>query len=254
MEISRIKSMKGYQAITCLTAYDFNMGKLLEESNVDVILVGDSVGNVVYGFESTQDVTMYMMVRHTEAVRRGAFTSTIIADMPYQSDETGEKALENAKKLVAAGADAVKVEGKPEIVKYLVDHEVFVMGHVGLLPQTASEMKVQGKDGASANRIIEQAKALEKAGAFAVVLETIPASLADTITKLISIPTIGIGAGPHCDGQVLVSNDMLGMYEELSPKFVKRYGNCNDDIRKAVTQYVKEVKAGEFPGEEHSFS
>jgi 3-methyl-2-oxobutanoate hydroxymethyltransferase len=253
MEISRIKSMKGFQAITCLTAYDFNMGKLLEESNVDIILVGDSVGNVVYGFESTKDVTIYMMVRHTEAVRRGAFTATIVADMPYQSDETPEKALENAKRLVAAGADAVKVEGKPEIVKYLVDHEVFVMGHVGLLPQTASEMKVQGKDGASANKIIEQAKALEKAGAFAMVLETIPMALADTITKLVSIPTIGIGAGPHCDGQVLVTNDMLGMYEEIRPKFVKQYGHCNDEIRKALKMYVKEVKSGVFPDEEHSY-
>ena len=246
--------MKGYQAITCLTAYDFSMGKLLEECNVDIILVGDSVGNVVYGYETTQDVSMYMMIRHTEAVRRGALTSLIVADMPFKSEETPEQALENANKLVAAGADAVKVEGKPEIVKHLVEHDVFVMGHIGLKPQTAEANKVQGKDSSSANKIIEEAKALEKAGAFAVVIETVPSALAADITKLISIPTIGIGAGAGCDGQVLVTNDMVGLYEELSPKFVKRYADCNDAIRKGVKEYVKEVKSGQFPDDEHSFN
>ena len=254
MEISRLKSMKGLQAIAVLTAYEVNMARLLEEIQIDVILVGDSVGNVVYGFESTQDVTMEMMIRHTEAVRRGALTSFIVADMPYGSDEPEAFALENARKLMQAGADAVKIEGKPSVAKYLVENKVHVMGHVGLLPQTASEMKVQGKDSASANQILSDAKALDKAGCFAVVLETIPTDLADTITKSISVPTIGIGAGKYCDGQVLVINDMLGAVGDFHPKFVKRFAELNVDAQKAIKEYVREVKAREFPNDEYSFS
>jgi|TARA_B100001971_G_C18112452_1_gene494954 3-methyl-2-oxobutanoate hydroxymethyltransferase len=253
MEVSRLKSMKGLQAITMLTAYDFNTAKLLEEIQIDVILVGDSVGNVVYGFESTKDVTMELMIQHTEAVRRGALTSFIVADMPFGSDEPEAFALENARKLMGSGADAVKVEGKPEVVKFLVENKIHVMGHAGLLPQTAEEMKVQGKDAASANSILTEAKALDKAGCFAVVLEMVPAGLADTITKSLAIPTIGIGAGKFCDGQVLVINDILGLVEDFHPKFVKRYAELNSEATKAIKDYVRDVKAGEFPDDEHSF-
>lgn len=245
--------MKGLQAITMITAYDFNTAQILEEIQIDVILVGDSLGNVVYGFESTQNVTMEMMIRHTEAVRRGALTSFIVADMPYGSDEPEAFALENARKLMGAGADAIKIEGKADVAKYLVENKIHVMGHVGLLPQTASDMKVQGKDSASANHILTEAKALDKAGCFAVVLEMIPSELGDTITKSISVPTIGIGAGKFCDGQVLVVNDILGMVENFHPKFVKRYAELNNNATKAIKEYIRDVKAGEFPDDEHSF-
>ena len=253
MSIEKIRAMKGYQAITALTAYDCNIAKLLDEAGVDIVIVGDSLGNVVLGCETTRDVTMQDMVRHTGAVRRGAVTSFIVADLPFQADATPEQALENSHLLIEAGADAVKIEGKPEIAKVIAANRIPVMGHVGLLPQTAEEFKVQGKDRVAAEKIVQEAKALEKAGCFAIVLEAIPASLASTITSLISIPTIGIGAGPYCDGQVLVINDVLGMYEGHTPKFAKRYAALNEDIRAAVKNYIKEVKTGQFPGDQHSY-
>jgi 3-methyl-2-oxobutanoate hydroxymethyltransferase len=249
MDTVKIKSMKGKEAITVLTCYGYSMAKLLEEMGIDIVLVGDSLGNVVLGYESTKEVTMSDMIRHTGAVRRGAVTSFIVADMPYKSDDTNDLALKNANLLIDSGADAVKVEGKPEICKFLVQNGIAVMGHLGHLPQTA-EKAVVHRD---FKEILMQAEMLQSAGCFAIVFEMVESDVAKKVTDFLSIPTIGIGAGPYCDGQVLVLNDILGMFEDFKPKFVKRYANLNNDIRKAVKQYKKEVKSGEFPGEEFSF-
>ncbi len=249
MNTLKIKSMKGKEAITVLTCYGYPMAKILEEVGIDIILVGDSLGNVVLGYDSTREVAMNDMVRHVGAVRRGAVSSFIVADMPYKSDRTMELAVENANLLVDAGADAVKVEGKPEICKALVQNGMAVIGHIGHLPQTAEKPFVH-KD---KDKLLQEAKALEEAGCFAVVLEMVQKDIAKEITDVLKIPTIGIGAGPYCDGQVLVINDMLGMYEDFKPKFVKRYATINDEIRKAVKLYKKEVRSGEFPGEEYGF-
>jgi len=249
MTTAQIKSMKGNEAITVLTCYGYPMAKVLEEVGIDIILVGDSLGNVVLGYESTKDVTIQDMVRHTGAVRRGAVSSFIVADMPYKSDETSEIAVRNANLLMDNGADAVKVEGKPEIVKVLVANGIAVMGHIGHLPQTA-EKPVVHKD---FSELLKQAEMLQNAGAFAIVLEMVQNDVARKITDFLNIPTIGIGAGPYCDGQVLVINDMLGMYDDFKPKFVKRYAEINKDIRKAVSSYKKDVKKKEFPGEEFGF-
>jgi len=253
MNTSDIVRMKGKEAMVVLTCYDSNMAKILEEMNIDIILVGDSMGNVVLGYDSTRDVTVQDIARHTGAVRRGAVSSFIVADMPYKSDETCDLAIENANSFLDAGADAVKVEGKPDVCKALADNGIAVMGHVGLLPQTAENFKVKGKDSKEAEDIFNMALELEKAGCFAIVLESVPIELARKITDSVKVPTIGIGAGSYCDGQVLVINDILGMFDQFKPKFVKRYANINDTIRKAVKEYKKEVKSGEFPSEEYSF-
>ena len=249
MNPEKIKSMKGRERITVLTCYSYPTAKILEEAQIDIILVGDSLGNVVLGYESTREVTMADMISHVGAVRRGAVTSFIVADMPYRSDETEGIAIKNADLLLDAGANAVKIEGKPEICKSLVENNIPVMGHVGHLPQTASKPMVHKEK----DKLLEQALSLEKAGVFAIVLEMVQTDVAKEITEKLKIPTIGIGAGPYCDGQVLVINDMLGMYDDFKPKFVKRYANINDEIRKAVKQYKKEVKSGEFPSEGYSF-
>ncbi len=249
MDTVKIKSMKGKEAIVMLTCYDYNTAKILEEYGIDIVLVGDSLGNVVLGYETTKDVTMNDMIRHTGAVRRGGVTSFIVTDMPYKSDETKELAIKNANLLIDAGADAVKMEGKPDICRALVQNGIAVIGHIGHLPQTA-EKPVVHKD---FKELLMQAEVLQNAGVFAIVLEMVQSDVAKKITDFLSIPTIGIGAGPYCDGQVLVINDILGMYEDFKPKFVKRYANINDGIRKAVKAYKKEVKAGEFPGEEYTF-
>lgn len=247
--MKNFSSMKGKEAITVLTCYGYSMAKVLEEVGVDIILVGDSLGNVVLGYDSTKEVTMQDMIRHTGAVRRGAVSSFIVTDMPYKSDETKELALMNANTLIDSGADAVKIEGNQEVCKYLVQNGIAVMGHIGHLPQTA-EKPIVHRD---FKELFGKAEALQNAGVFAIVLEMVQSDIAKKITDFLSIPTIGIGAGPYCDGQVLVINDMLGMYEDFKPKFVKRYVHLNDEIRKAVKAYKKEVKSGEFPGEEYSF-
>lgn len=190
---------------------------------------------------------MQDMIRHTIAVRNGAKNSFIIGDMPYKSDESKEDSLKNAKLLLEAGADCVKVEGKPEIIRFLVNNGVKVMGHIGHLPQTMKP-KVHDED-----EILEEAKQIEDAGAFAVVLEMVKSDLAKKITDSIKIPTIGIGAGPYCDGQVLVLNDVLGLFDKFKPKFVKRYANLADDARKAVKEYISDVKEGKFPSDECSY-
>ena len=248
----KIKSMKGREKIGMLTAYDFYTAKIEDEAGIDIILIGDSLGMVILGYENTLSVTMEDSLRHTGAVARGTKNALIVADMPINSFDNKELAALNAEALIKSGADAVKIENKPEIAKFLVDNGIPVMGHVGLTPQT-KERKVQGKDEESANEIFKLAKQCEEAGCFSLVLECIPRDLARKITQSISIPTIGIGAGPDCDGQVLVSNDVLGLYDRLNAKFVKKYADLSIEMKKAFQAYIKDVKEQKFPEDRHSF-
>jgi 3-methyl-2-oxobutanoate hydroxymethyltransferase len=243
-----------------LTAYDYPTAKLVAEAGVDLILVGDSLGMVVLGYDSTVPVTVDEMVHHTRATRRGAPEAFVVADLPFLSYGTAEQALTAASRLMKdAGADSVKLEGGAEmapIIEALVRAGVPVMGHVGLTPQTASALggyKLQGKDEANARRILDGAIALERAGCWGVVLELVPGPLARLITERIGIPTIGIGAGPHCDGQVLVFHDLVGLFSGFTPTFVKRYTEAGTAIRDAVARYAAEVREGSFPGEGKSF-
>ncbi len=247
--INKIKSMKGKEPIVMLTCYDYTTAKVLEKLKIDIILVGDSLGNVVLGYNNTRYVTMHDMVRHTSAVRRGAPKSFIVADMPYNSDTNKELAIKNATILIKSGADAVKIEGKPAICKALVESRINVMGHVGHLPQTAGKPIVhRDKD-----KLLEDSRRLEKAGVFAIVLEMVQMDIAKNITETLKIPTIGIGAGPYCDGQVLVTPDLLGIYDDFKPSFVKRYANINNEIKRAIEKYKEEVKNRIFPSKEYSF-
>ena len=249
---SDIKSMKSKQKIVVLTAYDFPTAKLMD-GIVDIILVGDSLGMVVLGYDTTKKVTMEDMVRAVGAVARGAKNSLIVGDMPVGTYDNEDAALKNAKLLLKAGAKSVKIENKPEIAGLLVKNGIEVMGHIGLTPQTVTDFKVQGKDLEGANKLIALAKACDRAGCFSLVLECIPLGLAKTITESISIPTIGIGAGIYCDGQVLVTHDLLGLFDRYHPKFVKQYANLKKIILESVGQYKKEVEEGRFPDRDHSF-
>lgn len=248
--------------ITVLTAYDAAMARLLAACEVDMLLVGDSLGMVVLGYESTVPVTMAQMLHHAAAVRRGAPSAFVVTDLPFGSYQTGTRdALRNCLQIVKeAGSDAVKLEGGETIcpiVKALVDAGISVMGHLGLTPQTAAQLggyRVQGRDLDAARKMLADARALEAAGAFAIVLECVPTELARLISRSLSIPTIGIGAGVDCDGQVLVINDMLGMFEKFVPKFVKQYQNLAPLMREAVSSYVREVAEGRFPAAEQSFA
>jgi 3-methyl-2-oxobutanoate hydroxymethyltransferase len=248
--------------ISMLTAYDASFAALLDRAGIDIILVGDSLGNVLLGYDSTIPVTMEEMLHHCRAVSRGVKRTLLVGDMPFMSYQVSEsEAITNAGRfLKEAGCDAVKLEGGTEMcntVKGIVRAGISVMGHIGLTPQTASQLggyKVQGKDAESARKLLQSARDLEAAGAFSVVLECIPAQLSEVITTAISIPTIGIGAGKHCDGQVLVTHDMIGMFEKFIPSFVKRYASLAPQIKEAVATYHDEVKKGTFPGEEHSFN
>ncbi|MBN1474385.1 MAG: 3-methyl-2-oxobutanoate hydroxymethyltransferase [Syntrophaceae bacterium] len=260
--IMDIKKMKeNGEKIAMLTAYDFGMASLIDEADIDIILVGDSLGNVVLGYENTLPVTMADMLHHTKAVVRGAQKALVVADMPFMSYQISpQEALANAGRfLQEAGAQAVKLEGgkeQSEAVYKITSSGIPVMAHLGLTPQSVHQMggyKVQGKNENAAQKIMSDAKIIEEAGAFSLVLECVPEKLAQDITSAISIPTIGIGAGVHCDGQVLVVNDMLGMYERMTPKFVKKYANLSADIKKAVKTYITEVKESAFPDDEHSF-
>src|SRR5690348_8391241 len=244
-----------------LTAYDFPTARLVAEAGVDLILVGDSLGMVVLGYDSTTPVTVDDMVHHTRAARRGAPHAFLIADMPFLSYASAAQAIATAARLMKdAGADSVKLEGGVEvvpIVQALVNAGVPVLGHVGLTPQTASALggyKLQGKDEESARRIVEGAEALERAGCWGVVLELVPAELARLVTERIGIPTIGIGAGAHCDGQVLVFHDAVGLFSGFTPTFVKRYTEAGDAIRDALKRYAEEVRSGAFPAKEQSFT
>uniref|UniRef100_UPI0004ABD448 3-methyl-2-oxobutanoate hydroxymethyltransferase n=1 Tax=Desulfonatronum thiodismutans TaxID=159290 RepID=UPI0004ABD448 len=249
------------EKITVLTAYDWATAKLLDEAGVDVLLVGDSLGMVMLGLENTLSVTMEDMLHHCRAVARGAQRSLLVGDMPFMSYQVSpEQALVNAGRfLQEAGMHAVKVEGGREIlpaVRKMTQNGIPVLGHVGLTPQHVHQLggfKVQGRTDAAAQRIREDAVALEEAGAFGLVLECVPARLAQTISEQLTIPTIGIGAGPGCDGQVLVFHDVVGLYDRFTPKFVKKYAQVGALMGDAVREYVQEVKAGTFPGEEHVF-
>jgi len=257
--VLELKRKKG-ERLAMLTAYDFPSARLVAEAGVDLILVGDSLGMVVLGYDSTVPVTVDDMVHHSKAARRGAPDAFLIADMPFLSYGTVPQALANAARLMKeAHADSVKLEGGVEvmpIVEALVRAGVPVMGHVGLTPQTASALggyKLQGKDEAQARRIVDDAVALEAAGCWGVVLELVPAPLAKLITGRIAIPTVGIGAGADCDGQVLVFHDMVGLFSGFTPTFVKRYAEVGDTIRDAVSRYAAEVRSGAFPAGGQSF-
>lgn len=262
MTLPDILQMKSQdRKITMMTAYDYATGMLCERAGIDTILVGDSLGMTVLGYDSTVFVTMEEMVHHTKAVRRGAPNTFIIGDMPFGSyNVSPEQAVTNGNRfLQEAGADAVKLEGGTvveETVSALVKGGIPVLGHIGLTPQTVTQLggfKVQGRSEEAAQKLVEDAKALERGGAFGVVLECIPSQLAEEITKALSIPTIGIGAGPHCDGQVLVYNDVVGLFDKFTPKFVKQYVKLDELIVKGLEQYKAEVQQGLFPDKEHSF-
>jgi 3-methyl-2-oxobutanoate hydroxymethyltransferase len=243
------------------TAYDYTTAKLADEAGVDSILVGDSLGMVMLGYSDTTHVTMEDMIHHSAAVARGTKNALVVTDMPFMSYQTSVyDAVVNAGRLIKEGyAGAVKLEGGvdfEEHIRAIVKSSIPVMGHIGMTPQSVNALggfKVQGKTVEAAQRIIEDAKAVERAGAFAVVLECVPAALAEYITELIGIPTIGIGAGAGCDGQVLVYQDMLGMFSDFTPKFVKRFANVGDMMKQGFTDYISEVKSGTFPASEHSF-
>ncbi len=245
---------KGNEKIAALTAYDYPMAKLVEEAGLDFILVGDSLGVVVLGYDSPLDVTMEDMLHHTRAVARGATETLIIGDMPVDTYNTISDAVYNAKRFMDAGAQGVKVEGpKTDVVEALVKEGIPVMGHIGLTPQSITDYRVQGKEKGEAERIIGEALALEKAGVFSLVLECVPESLGEEITNSIKIPTIGIGAGRYCDGQILVIHDLLGLFDRYVPKFAKQYLRLRDDIRNALISFRQDVKQGNFPQEENVY-
>ncbi len=247
--------------ITMLTAYDYSMARMLDSAGIDVLLVGDSLGMVVLGYESTVPVTMEEMLHHCRAVSRGTENALVVGDMPFMSYQvSGKEAVYNAGRFVKeAGCHAVKLEGGREVastIKKIVRAGIPVMGHVGLTPQTATALggyKVQGRDMASAKRLLKDAVAVAEAGAFALVLECVPDTLARLITETVTVPTIGIGAGPWCDGQVLVTHDMLGMFDKFCPSFVKQYTKLSEKIRDALTEFIREVGQGAFPDEQYSF-
>lgn len=242
------------EKITMLTAYDYPSARWAEEAGVDMILVGDSLGNVVLGYDSTVPVTLEDMIHHTKAVRRGAPETFVVTDMPFMTYATVEDALRNAARLIQeGGADAVKLEGGEHfapIVEALVKAGIPVVGHIGLTPQTTTQLggfKVQGKDLESARKLLRDAETLDAAGILALTLEAIPLEVAKTISEKISAPTIGIGAGSHCDGQVLVFHDMLGIFDRFKPKFVKVYADLKSEGVEGIRNYIKEVKEGSFP-------
>ncbi len=255
--VPQIRAMKASQRIGMLTAYDYPSAKVSDGAGADVILVGDSLGMVVLGYPDTLSVTVDDMIHHTRAVARGASHALIVGDMPYLSYHVSvEESVRNAGRFIHAGAHAVKIEGgKPSRIKVaeaILDAEIPVMGHIGLTPQSVNAFggfKVQGKGTDEARRLIDEATALEQAGCFSLVLECVPTELAAFITDRISIPTIGIGAGPHCDGQVLVFHDVLGIYEGHTPKFVRKYAHIADDMRVALTNFLSDVREGKFPDE-----
>lgn len=252
-----IRAMKGKERIGMLTAYDFPSAKVVDSAGADIILVGDSLGMVVLGYADTLSVTVDDMVHHTRAVTRGTSRALVVGDMPYLSYHVSvEESVRNAGRFIHAGAHAVKIEGgkrsRIKTIEALIDAEVPVMGHIGLTPQSLNALggfKVQGKGTEEAQRLIAEAVALEQAGCFAVVLECVPSELASFITDHISIPTIGIGAGLSCDGQVLVLHDLLGLYDGHTPKFVRKYAHLADDMREAIGRFLSDVREGRFPDE-----
>lgn len=262
MTPQEIIALKGKRKITMLTAYDYPLASLIDKAGIDMILVGDSVANVVLGLDSTTKVGMTEMLHHAKAVKRAVKNALVIGDMPYESYQINPaESLKNAQRFInEAGCGAVKLEWFDkclEVTKEIIQALIPVMGHIGLTPQTADKLggfKVQGKDAETATRLIEQALSLEQSGCFALVIECVPDKIAAMITSRLKIPVIGIGAGSYCDGQVLVSHDMLGLFERYKPKFVKQYVNLSALISKAVEEYKQEVIAGTFPAREHTFT
>jgi len=256
--VPMVRAMKGKSRIGMLTAYDYPSGKVADAAGAEVILVGDSLGMVVLGYPDTLSVTVDDMLHHTRAVARGVKTSLIVGDMPYLSYHVSvEESVRNAGRFIQAGAHAVKIEGaKPsriKVIEAILDAEIPVMGHIGLTPQSVNALggfKLQGKSADDARRLIDEAVWLERAGCFSIVLECVPSELAAMITEQITIPTIGIGAGPSCDGQVLVFHDVLGIYDGHTPKFVRRYANVAHDMQVALEAYLADVRSGAFPDEE----
>jgi 3-methyl-2-oxobutanoate hydroxymethyltransferase len=263
VNINQIKEMKQKgEKIAMLTAYDYSTAKIVDEAGIPMILVGDSLGMVVLGYESTIPVTMEEMLHHTRAVVRGAKRALVIGDMPFMTYHVSlEDALRNAARFIhEAGAQAIKLEGGVTVadkVKRIIECGIPVMGHIGFTPQSINALggyKIQGKTAEAAKRLLGDAIALEQAGAFAVVLETVPAPLAALITRKLTIPTIGIGAGPGCDGQIQVINDLLGSFSDFVPKHAKQYAKLADVVKNAVSEYQSEVKGGAFPTDKHSFT
>ncbi len=256
-----LKMKEEKKKITALTAYDYPFARALDEAGIDIILVGDSLGNVILGYENTLPVTMDEMIHHSKAVGRAVKNAFLIGDMPFMSYQLSlSQCLQNAGRFIKEGSvKAVKLEGGIGIadkIEALVNNGIPVMGHVGLTPQFIHKFggyKVQGKDPKSAEQILEDARAVEKAGAFSIVLEGVPSFLGKQITETLTIPTIGIGAGPHCDGQILVTHDLLGLSGEFKPKFVRRYANLEKNILQAVTNYKEDVQKGSFPSMEESY-
>ncbi|MEG0962809.1 MAG: 3-methyl-2-oxobutanoate hydroxymethyltransferase [Lachnospiraceae bacterium] len=250
------------EKVTMLTAYDYSMAKLIEEAGVNAILVGDSLGMVILGYEDTLSVTMEDMIHHTKAVARGAKNTLVVADMPFMSYQTSiYDAVVNAGRLIKEGrAQAVKLEGGREVIQQIeaiTKASIPVVAHLGLTPQSLNAFggfKVQGKSEEAAKRILEDALLVEEAGAVAIVLECVPAKLAELISSKVKVPTIGIGAGAGCDGQVLVYQDMLSMFGDFKPKFVKQYAQIGSQMKEAFANYIKEVKDGTFPSQEHTFA
>jgi 3-methyl-2-oxobutanoate hydroxymethyltransferase len=256
----RIRALKGHGRFACLTAYDFAFARILDEAGIPLLLVGDSLGMTVLGYETTLPVTMAQMLHHTSAVARGTRRALVVGDMPFLSYQaTVEHAVANAGRFLQRGADAVKIEGgafRAPVVRALLANGIPVMGHIGLTPQSVRAMggfKVQGRPPEVAERLRADARALEEAGVFALVLEGMPAALARAITAEVRVPTVGIGAGADCDGQVLVLHDLLGLSGELRPKFVKRYAELGSEVRRAAAAFKEDVEAGRFPGPEHSY-
>lgn len=249
------------EKITMLTAYDYSTAKLMDQAGINCILVGDSLGMVMLGYQDTLSVTMEDMIHHTKAVTRGCTETFVVADMPFMSYQTSVyDAVVNAGRLIKeGGAQAIKLEGGLEVcpqIEAIVKASIPVMAHLGLTPQSVNAFggfKVQGKDEEAAKRLLKEALAVQEAGAFAVVLECVPAKLAELISSRLEIPTIGIGAGKGCDGQVLVYQDMLAMYGGFRPKFVKQYANVGEQMKKAFADYICDTKNGSFPSEEHTF-
>ena len=257
----RLSKQRG-ERLVCLTAYDYPTARIVDEAGIDIILVGDSLGNVVLGYGNTVPVTLEEILIHLKAVRRAVQRALLVADMPYGTFHTGDDdAVRNALRLVKeGGAEAIKLEGghkRVHLVKRLVDEEISVMGHIGLTPQSINQLgayRVQGKTTRAAQQLIDDAKALEDAGAFAVVLEVVPREIAQMITESISIPTIGIGAGVHCDIQVLVIHDMLGLGFGKQARFVRPYANLREVMTDAVTRYAEDVRNGTYPSEAESYA
>lgn len=258
---NKIRHLKGEQKIVCLTAYDFSTARIIDSTGVQLILVGDSLAMTMLGYENTLPVTMVEMLMHTAAVARGTREALVVADMPFMSYQASiEQGITNAGRFVKrAGADAVKIEGgsfRVPLIKAIVENGIPVLGHIGLTPQSIREMggyKVQGRKPLEARRLIRDAKALQGAGVFAVVLEGVPEPLGKEITRAVKVPVIGIGGGKYCDGQILVTHDLLGLFTDFTPKFAKQYVDLGSAMKKAFESYKREVETGAFPAKEHCY-